>query len=115
MRQFTPFWVSTPRAQQRTAHQGYHEHHKQQREKFYDPDRYIQVPLPQGRFVSVRRQIKAVQKAIDYKLRKSELQALNRFLTRNSGLHALVLPKQRNENRLINFDDAKLKWVEKGN
>ena len=114
MNTFTPFWTSTSQAQRRTAKQEYHQHRKQQREQFFDPDRFLQIALPRGRFMTVRRQIKAIKRAMPYKLRKPELQALELFLIRNHGLHYIILPKQRVNNRSIDFNDARLKYIEKG-
>ena len=114
MSTFTPYWTSTPQAQRRTAKQHYHQRRKQKREQLFDPDRFLQITLPRGRFMTVRRQIRAIKKATPYKLRKSELQSLELFLTRNYGLHHIVLPKHRINNRSIDFTDARLKWIEKG-
>ena len=116
MNTFTTFWTGTPEAQQRTAQQrkiGYKRQQEQKRAQFYDPNLYIRISLPRGRFMSVRRQIRAVKKSMPYKLRKSELQALELFLTHNYGLHHLILPRKRVNNRSIDFNDVKLKWVEK--
>lgn len=83
-----------------------------QRENWYNPDVYIKIPLPCSRFMQTRQQIRAIKRALPYKLRKPELQKLEMFLARNANLNCIVLPKRRIRNQPLNFDDSKIKWVD---
>lgn len=114
MTEFTQFWTSTPQAKRRTAKQQHHQQRQRKREQFYDPDRFIKIELPRAksRFKPIRRQLSAIKKELPYKLRKSELQQLRAFLMRTPNLHAIILPKQRVDNRSIDFSDSVVKWVD---
>ena len=106
---FTPFWTSTPEAARRTGQQHLQRLKEEKRKAHYNPDVYIKIELPRK---GVKSKVRAIKKALPYKLRKPEIQKLSVFLYANPDLRYMILPKTRVRNGQIDFSDVRIKYID---